>query len=172
MTVSLEPVLSARARDGGAGSAVVSRSGELIARAGFGLSDRDDGRANTPTTVYDVGSLVKLFTAAAILLLEADGALSTSDVLARFLPPGPRWMDEITVRHLLTHSSGLPDIIDASGRPTDYTDDFDYEPVNRDELVRRAMAARLEFEPGADQQYSNLGYSLLGIIVELATGDP
>jgi CubicO group peptidase (beta-lactamase class C family) len=126
----------------------------------------------TSTTGFDIGSLTKPFTAAAILTLERDGKLHRSDTLDRYFPSAPADKRVITIGQLLAHSSGLADIVDARGGATKYTPDFDYEPVTRDEIVRRAMASTLGFAPGSKTQYSNLGYSLLGVVIEIASNEP
>jgi CubicO group peptidase (beta-lactamase class C family) len=155
-----------------AGAVVLEQDGQVLLSKGYGLADRASGRAVTPDTGFDIGSLVKPFTTLAVLKLETQGALHRSDSIARFLPGFPADKARITLQQLLTHSSGLPDIVDADGRPWEYTTDYDYEPVSRDELLRRAVKARLVFEPGAKSEYSNLGFSLLGAIVEIASGEP
>lgn len=76
----------------------------------------------------------------------------------------------ITVNQLMDHSSGLPDIVGANSSPIDYVPDTDYQPVSRDEIVRRALHAKLIFSPGEKSEYSNIGYSLLGAIIEIASG--
>jgi len=154
------------------GAVVLEQDGEVLISKGYGLADRASGRAATPDTGFDIGSLVKPFTTVAVLKQESGGALHRTDSIARFLPDLPADKARITVQQLLTHSSGLPDIVDAEGRPWGYTTDYDYEPVSRDELLRRATKARLIFEPGERSEYSNLGFSLLGAIVEIASGEP
>jgi CubicO group peptidase (beta-lactamase class C family) len=110
-------------------------------------------------TVYDIGSVTKGFTAAAIVKLAGDGALRLDDRIGAYLDGVPPDKREITIRDLLTHTAGLPAALGD-----------DYDPLQRDEMVSRAMAAQLRSEPGAEHRYSNVGYSLLAAIVEAAGG--
>jgi CubicO group peptidase (beta-lactamase class C family) len=164
--------LSGLTPKGFAGSLLLEQDGAVLLDKGYGLADRTSGRAVTPETGFDIGSLVKPFTALAILKLESRGKLRRSDPLSHFFPSAPADKSRITVQQLLTHTSGLPDIVDAGSKPLSYSPDFDYEPVSRDEIVRRAMNAQLLSAPGEKSRYSNLGFSLLGVIIELAAGEP
>jgi CubicO group peptidase (beta-lactamase class C family) len=110
-------------------------------------------------TVYDIGSLTKQFTAAAIVKLEMRHQLDVHDPISRWIGPVPPDKAAITVQQLLTHTSGL---VDALGD--------DYERLTRRRLVRQAMASPLRTTPGTAYHYSNLGYSLLALIVESASG--
>jgi CubicO group peptidase (beta-lactamase class C family) len=111
-------------------------------------------------SVYNLGSITKQFTAAAILRLEEFGKLRTTDSIARFFPDAPADKRGITLHQLLTHTAGFT---------SDYSP-TDYEPTSRDEYVRRMFAAPLRNPPGSTHFYSNAGYSLLAAIVETATG--
>jgi len=155
---------------GFAGSVLLVDHGEVLLSRGYGSADRVTGRPVTPETGFDIGSLVKPFTMAAVLKLQSQGKLRATDAISSVLPGVPPDKAHITIRQLMTHAAGLPDIVDARSTPVEYTTEFDYEPVSRDEIVRRAMNARLVGEPGGRSEYSNLGYSLLGVIVELASG--
>src|SRR5687768_11869645 len=110
---------------------------------------------------FSSGSLGKQFTATAIMLQLQDGKLSLSDPLAKFFP-GPDTWRTITVRHLLTHTSGIPDYNDGQ---LDYRKDY-----TEDELVKFAGTLTLDFAPGAEWKYSNTGYILLGAIVRKVSG--
>ena len=155
-----------------AGQLLLEQDGAVLLDKGYGDADRAARRPVTPDTAFDIGSLVKPFTMMAILKLESDGKLRRADSIARFLPGVPADKAGITIQQLLTHASGLPDIVDASSKPLGYAPDFDYEPVSRDEIVRRALHAKLLYAPGTSSKYSNLGYSLLGVIIEIASGQP
>jgi CubicO group peptidase (beta-lactamase class C family) len=170
LAAQLDAYLTAQVAGGFSGTAfVVSRSQVLLSK-GYGLADPQSGRPMTPDTGFDIGSLVKPFTAAATLKLETQGKLSTSDPISKYLPQMQGQKSAITVAQLLDHTSGLPDIINREGRPVRYTTDFDYEPVSKDEIIRRAVLCKLDHAPGARANYSNLGYSLLAAIVEQASG--
>jgi CubicO group peptidase (beta-lactamase class C family) len=157
---------------GFSGVVLLAKGDHVLLERGYGYADREKRRAMTPAAGFDVGSLTKPFTAAAILALERDGKLHRSDTLDRYLGAVPADKRTITIAQLLAHTSGLADIVDARGKATRYTPDFDYEPVTRDEIVRRAMASTLRFAPGSKSEYSNLGYSLLGVVVEMASSEP
>jgi CubicO group peptidase (beta-lactamase class C family) len=126
---------------------------------GYGLADRENQTPYTAGTVFDIGSITKQFTAAAILKLEEEGRLHTSDPISSFFPDVPEDKQAITVHHLLTHSAGLAG---------DFGHDYDIMP--RDSLVGLALASRLRWEPGTRYAYSNAGYSLLGAIIEILAG--
>jgi CubicO group peptidase (beta-lactamase class C family) len=158
------------AAKGLSGTLLLAQDGEVLMTRGYGLADRSSGRAVTIETGFDIGSLVKPITAAAILQLESQGKLRLDDRIGKFFTDAPSDKAAITVKELLDHSSGLPDIVDSHSKPADYMPDFDYEPVSRDEIVRRALHASLIFPPGQKSEYSNLGYSLLGAIIELSSG--
>ncbi|MEU3792533.1 serine hydrolase domain-containing protein [Streptomyces fructofermentans] len=145
---------------GASGTVVAARGGELAYCGGFGAADRASGTPASCRTVYDVMSITKQFTAAAILKLEEMGRLRVSDRIGRFLGPVPEGKRHITIDQLLTHTSGL---VESVGD--------DYEPVSRDELVRQALASKPRSAPGAKFHYSNTGYSLLAAIVEKASGE-
>lgn len=146
---------------GFAAAVLVAKDGELVLRKGYGEADRESGRPVTPATVFTVGSITKQFTGAAILKLEEQGRLRVTDSLGRFFPDVPADKAGITLHHLLTHTAG-------------FGGDFggDYEVMPRDSLVRLALAAPLRSPPGARHRYANVGYSILGAVVELASGRP
>jgi CubicO group peptidase (beta-lactamase class C family) len=152
--------------EGPGGTVVVAREGEdrPVACEGRGLADREARRAASCDTVYDIGSVTKSFTAAAILRLEMAGALDLSDPLADHIGglidgPVPDDKRGITLHHLLTHTSGLPASLGG-----------DYEPLSREEMVAGAMAATPRSRPGEAYHYSNVGYSLLAAVIETASG--
>ncbi|MGC5561777.1 serine hydrolase domain-containing protein [Streptomyces sp. FR-108] len=145
----------------GAGGTVIAAHGDELAYCGgFGAADRARGTPASCRTVYDVMSITKQFTAAAILKLEVMGRLRVSDRIGRFLGPVPEGKRDITIDQLLTHTSGL---VEALGD--------DYSPLTRDELVRQALASKPRSAPGREFHYSNTGYSLLAAIVEKASGE-
>ncbi len=141
--------------------AVVQR-GKVIGVQGFGLANVEHRVPVTPETIYQSGSVGKQFTAALVMLLAEDGTLSLEDPITRFYPEAPWSWREITIRHLLTHTSGIPDYEDtAIDLRKDYTED---------EFARLAFGLKLEFEPGSRWSYSNTGYVLLGAVVRKVTG--
>ena len=161
LTQRLADLTSRLEESGASGVIAVSIRGEEAPVQVFGLADREEGDRVEAGTLFDIGSITKQFTAAAILRLEVEGRLRTTDRLSEHLGVVPVDKEEITLHHLLTHSSGLPPAVGG-----------DYEPLDRQAFLDRALAARLVFEPGAGYEYSNVGYSLLAAIVELKTGGP
>jgi N-acyl-D-amino-acid deacylase len=139
----------------------VIRRGEVIKSQGYGLANVEHNVAVTPQTIFQSGSLGKQFTATAVMLQVQDGKLSLTDPLAKFFP-GPDSWRTITVRHLLSHTSGIPDYNDGQ---LDYRKDY-----TEDELVKFAATLPLDFTPGAEWKYSNTGYILLGTIVRKVSG--
>ncbi len=145
-------------------SVLVIHDGQSLLRRGYGLADLEAGIAATPRTNYRLASVSKQFTAAAILLLAQDGALSIDDPVRRWLPGLPPAADAITLRHLLGHTSGLVDYEDVM--PDDVRGQL------RDADVLRLLEGqdRTHFAPGSDYRYSNSGYALLALIVGAASG--
>lgn len=146
--------------EGSSGSLVAVADGEVVTCEGWGESDHEAGTRSGCDTVYDIGSVSKQFTAAAVVKLETQRRLRVSDTLGDFFPGVPADKRDITVRQLLTHTAGL---VDGLGD--------DYEPLDRQQMITAALASDLRTEPGARYHYSNLGYSLLAAIVEEASGE-
>lgn len=149
------------------GSILIEKDDEVVLRKAYGFADRSRGLANRPDACFDIGSMSKQFTAAAILVLQRAGKLSVNDSLGGLLPNVPADKKEITVQQLLTHTAGLP-----SDFPLVDTSEPEYENVVHDEAVRRILAARLLFRPGSTWSYSNCGYVLLAAIVQSVSGAP
>lgn len=137
----------------------VAKDGKIVLNKGYGLADRERGVSYNPNTVFDIGSITKQFTGAAILKLEMQGKLKTTDKISKFFKDAPTDKADITLHQLLTHSAGFIDVL---GR--------DYEKITRAEMIKGAMASKLLFAPGERYEYSNLGYSLLAAIVETTSG--
>ncbi|MBL8113377.1 MAG: serine hydrolase [Acidobacteria bacterium] len=145
---------------GFSGVIVLGRGEKVLLEKGYGLANREEKIPFGPETVVNTGSITKQFTGAAILKLEMQGKLRTSDVISRFFPEAPADKSAITVHHLLTHTAGLRH---------DYGPSDD-EKVSREEIVSRILTEPLASKPGAVHSYSNAGYSLLAAIVEKLTG--
>lgn len=156
----LDEYLSRLEALGYSGGLAVVKGGETVLLKGYGQADREKGVPMRPDSVFNLGSITKPFTAAAILRLQELGTLKTSDPISRFFDGVPEDKAGITLEHLLTHSSGL----ESDFSPTDY------EPTTREEYVRRALASKLLFAPGQGYEYANAGYSLLAAVVERTTG--
>ena len=140
----------------------VIQNGQLRRAQGFGVADAERNIPITPETVFHTGSIGKPFTAIAILKLVEQRRIQLDDPILKFFERVPSAWRPITVRHLLTHTSGLQNYVsvlpDVSG---EYADD---------ELIRLVASQPLAFKPGADFRYSNSGYLLLGFIVEKVSG--
>jgi CubicO group peptidase (beta-lactamase class C family) len=169
----IEQYLDDLAAKGFSGSVLLVKDDRVLLRKGYGLANRNDHQKITPETGFDIGSITKVFTSAAIFKLEHEGKLSLDDKITKYFKNVPPDKAEISVRQLITHTSGLPDLVKAEGNSTTYSaDDYDYDPVSRDEIINRAMLSHLIFKPGASSKYSNTGYSLLGAIIEMVSGKP
>ena len=155
----LDRYLARLAAYGYSGSVLVARGGRVMLHQGYGLADRARRRPYTAETLFDLASISKQFTAAAILALEMAGKLVVEDPLGKFFPGAPADKAAITLHQLLTHTSGLRD-----------TFGEEYETVTREELLRRVFASRLLGPPGRRYRYSNGGYSVLAAVVEVASG--
>jgi CubicO group peptidase (beta-lactamase class C family) len=157
----LDQFLTSHVPAGLSGAVLVARKGEILLHKGYGLANRSRNIPATTETVFDIGSITKQFTAAAIMKLEMDGKLSTEDKLTRFFKDVPADKTAITVHHLLTHTAGFDH---------GYGEDDVVAP--RDPTLRLFLRQPLLSKPGEKYRYSNAGYSLLTAIVEDLSGQP
>jgi D-alanyl-D-alanine carboxypeptidase len=141
---------------------VITRGNRVIFAEGYGLANVEADLAATPASVFPILSITKTFTASAIMQLRDAGKLSLDDKLSKYFPTFPRG-DEVTLRNLLSHTSGIHDIVADNERM-----------ISSDSLVRLIIAQRplFDFNPGEKYAYSNPNYVLLGRIVELVSGRP
>jgi CubicO group peptidase (beta-lactamase class C family) len=145
---------------GFSGGLGIVQDGRVVVAEGFGSADRGRNVEMSSTTVFDIGSVTKQFTAAAILQLEAMGKLRSTDSISRFLPGVPPDKQGITIHHLLTSTAGFPhDVGDRLAK------------LSRDDAVRHILSATLLFPPGERHSYSNAGFALAAAIVEIASGE-
>ena len=145
-------------------SLLVVREGEPVVRRAYGLANMEDGVAATPRTNYRLASVTKQFTAAAILLLVEEGRVRLDDRARAWLPTLPAATEAITIRHLLTHTSGLIDYEDVI--PPSMTAQLH----DADVLTLLQSQDRTYFAPGTSYRYSNSAYALLALIVGKASG--
>lgn len=138
------------------GSVLVAQEGKIIFSKSYGMADLEWNIPNSSTTRFNIASMTKQFTAASILLLEEHAKLRTDDRLKKFFPDAPPSWDNVTIYHLLTHTSGI-----SNGAAT-------YEPGPPGKLVLHD--APLNFQPGEKWEYTNLGYIVLGYLVEKISG--
>ena len=150
----------------GCALAVVERGRVVLAR-GYGFADLGRRLPITPRTRFDIASTSKQFTAASVLLLAERGRLSLDDDVRKYVPELPRHDTVITLRHLLHHTSGLPNYIDLLARSGK-----SYEEVTTDDDALAALAAapQLQFPPGTAFRYNDSGYFLLSLVVKRVTG--
>ena len=157
----LDEHLTRFAEYGFSGVVLVAKDGEGILSKGYGLADREVGRPVLPEqTVFTIGSITKQFTGAAVLRLEMDGKLSTNDPISKCFDQVPPDKAGITLHHLLTHTAGLRNVLGG---------DHDLR-ATKEWVLQEALASELQAPPGTRYSYSNLGYSLLGMIVEEVSG--
>jgi CubicO group peptidase (beta-lactamase class C family) len=145
-------------------SLLVLRNGKAVVRRSYGFADLERRVAATPQTNYRLASVTKQFTAASVLLLAQQGKLSISDRLERWLPSLPPALDSVTIKHLLTHSSGIVDYEDL------IPDTATTQVHDADVLRLLESSDSTYFRPGSTYRYSNSGYALLALIVERASG--
>jgi CubicO group peptidase (beta-lactamase class C family) len=147
------------------GSVMVARSNQIVFIQGYGFANREHGIPNAPNTKYRLGSITKQFTAMCILKLQEQGKLSVDDPISRFVPDCSSNWSAIKIRHLLTHTSGIPSF-------TSFPDYLSTMMLSSppEKTIQRFRDKPLEFKPGERFVYSNSGYILLGYIVEKASG--
>jgi CubicO group peptidase (beta-lactamase class C family) len=149
------------------GAVLVSQGGTILLNRGYGLADSERGIPNTPQTRFRLASLTKPLTGLGIMILHTQGQLNVQDPICTHLQNCPPAWEAITIRHLLTHTSGIPN----------YTSFIDFEttemlPTTPDQLVARFRDMPLSSPPGETYIYSNSGYVLLGLIIEQVSGQP
>jgi CubicO group peptidase (beta-lactamase class C family) len=152
-------------------SLAVVRDGVVIKASGYGFANLELGAPAKPETIYQAGSITKQFTASAIMQLAEQGRIGLDDSITKYFPEAPATWKSITIRHLLTHTSGIPDIVDEPevNPPHKTIIDF-HRNYTEDELARGYTAQTLDFEPGTRMSYCNTGYQLLGILIHRVTG--
>ena len=145
----------------------VVRGSDTLLLKGFGLANVEDSVPATAATVYRIGSITKQFTAAAVLRLVEQGKIALDAPLATYLPDFPAPGRRVTIRQLLTHTSGIPSYTEvpafAATRHTDLTDD---------QLLALVDRRPLDFPPGSEWHYDNSGYYILGVVLQRLTGVP
>jgi CubicO group peptidase (beta-lactamase class C family) len=145
----------------------VIQEGKVVKAAGYGMANVELGVAAKPESIFQTGSVGKQFTATAVMMLVEEGKVGLDDKISKYFPGAPATWKDITVRHLLTHTSGIPDYTSektggAINMRTDYTEE---------ELVKKIAALPLDFQPGEKWSYSNSGYLLLGVLIHHVTGE-
>lgn len=147
------------------GSVLVAKDGKPLVSKGYGMANYELDVPNTPKTIFRLASLTKAFTATAIMQLHEKEKLNINDGVCKYLENCPEIWQPVTIKQLLTHTSGIPN----------YTNFPGYEKTaglfaTNAELLARFKDKLLEFSPGEQYRYSNSGYHLLGMIIEKAAG--
>ena len=156
---------AAMAVNGFSGSILVAQNGEPVVNKGYGMANIELAVPNTSQTVFRLGSVTKQFTAMAIMILQERGKLRVSDPVCQYLTDCPAAWQPLTIRHLLTHTSGIPN----------YTNFPDFArmavlPTSSADMIGMLRDKPLEFAPGEKFAYSNSGYYVLGMIIERVSG--
>jgi CubicO group peptidase (beta-lactamase class C family) len=147
------------------GTAMVTVGGSARADLAGGLADNEAGVPCTSGTRFQLCSVSKQFTAAAVMLLVESGRLDLREPVGRWLPEGPPQWQQVTLHHLLSHTAGIPHWLEAPGLDP-------AEPMSISDRLKTIQAAPLRTEPGAQWHYSSPGFLLAGLIVERASGQP
>lgn len=147
-------------------SVAIVKDGQIAYVHAYGDARLDPQTTARPDMRYSIGSISKQFTAAAILLLQERGKLSLDDKVAKFVPDLTR-ANEVTIRQLLSHTSGYQDFW-----PQDYAMPFVLQPTTAEKIMDQWARKPLDFDPGTKWQYSNTNYVIAGVIVEKASGMP
>ncbi len=162
-------LVDARVKDGRfSGSVLVARDGVPMLREGFGAANREWDIPNAPDTKFRLGSITKQFTATAILQLAEAGKLSVDDPVSKYYADAPAAWSKVTLKHLLTHSSGIPSYTAIPG----FFGKDSKLPRTPEDLIKLTRDKPLEFEPGSKYAYDNTGYIILGYIIEKVSGQP
>jgi CubicO group peptidase (beta-lactamase class C family) len=146
-------------------SIAVVQNGEVVLAKGYGQANVELDVAAGPDTVYQIGSITKQFTATAIMALVEEGKLALEDPISKYLDNTPDTWKDLTVRHLLNHTSGIKSYTNVAENMTKVRLDR-----TRDDIIGTVRDLPLEFEPGEKWAYSNTGYFLLGQIIEKVSG--
>ncbi len=164
---SLDAWLSSMVDPNGPGTMVrISQDGKVLFEKGYGLASLDPKHSITPETKFRIGSVTKQMTASVILKFIEEGKLTTETKLSKFYPDFPR-ADEVTIHHLLTHSSGIKSMTDRPG----FVDHM-HKPATAQEMIDSVKNEPYDFDPGTRFLYNNTGYYLLGEIAAKLHGKP
>lgn len=147
-------------------SVAVVQEGRLVFAKGYGDARISPALAANPGTRYAIGSISKQFTAAGLLILQQEGKLSIDDPVGKYLPDLTR-ANEVTIRELLSHTSGYQDYY-----PQDYVPEFMQRPGSTAQILNTWAKRPLDFDPGTKWQYSNTNFTIAGAILEKVSGEP
>jgi len=145
------------------GSVLIAKDGEILISKGYGMANHELDVSNTPQTKFRIGSVTKQFTSMLIMILQERGELDVNDPVSTFISDYPNG-DKITVHHLLTHTSGIPELLGIDG-----FEDIKRDPSTPGKTLELFKNEPLIFEPGTQHKYSNSNYVVLSNIIELIT---
>lgn len=160
LKAKIETYLNSSVENGYATFVLVAIKGDIILSKGYGWSNRKNKILNTPSTVFNIGSVTKQFTAAAILKLVEQGRLNVSDELSQYYSQAPTEKKSITIHQLLTHTSGI----------SPRTGGFRYNEATKEQFLKEFFESDLRSIPGLEHQYANANYIMLSAIIELVSG--
>ncbi len=146
-------------------SFAVIRGSDTLAYGAHGLANVDVWRAPTATTIYEIGSITKQFTSAAIMKLVEQGRVKLDDDLSKYVPQFPLQGKKVSIRQLLNHTSGIHSYTSSPGWAKTWNDE-----LSPDAIVKFVAADTFDFAPGTAYRYNNTGYVLLGMVIEKASG--
>ena len=154
------------------GAWLYAENGEIVSKGAVGFCDADDTKPITEDTIFQLASVSKQFTASAVMLMVRRGLLSLEDDITKFFPEIDQYKG-VTIRHLLNHTSGIPDYFDDEDWFIKVWKEENHVPSN-DEIVRFLCETELKplWAPGEGFEYSNTGYNLLALVVERLAGIP
>lgn len=146
-------------------SVAVMRDGKVVFSKGYGLSNLELSTPATETTSFAIFSITKTFTAVAVMMLVEEGKISIDKSITDYLKVLPASWSKVTIRHLLTHTSGLPELCDAAAQPCDRADDY-----TQSQVIGFVRESPFLFGPGTRWEYSNTGFFVLGMLIEKVSG--
>lgn len=156
----IDAYLETSVTNGFSGVVLVSKRGEIILSKGYGWADRENKIPNSPSTVFNIGSVTKQFTASAILKLVEQGKIKTSDKISSYFAQTPIDKRDITIHQLLTHTSGVSNRMGG----------FRYDEASKEQFLKEFFESELHSKPGKKYQYANANYIMLTVILELVSG--
>jgi CubicO group peptidase (beta-lactamase class C family) len=156
----IDTYLESSAKNGFSGAVLVAKKGEIILSKGYGWADRKNKIPNSPSTVFNIGSVTKQFTASAILKLVEQGKIKTSDKISSFFNQTPLDKRDITIHQLLTHTSGI----------SNKTGGFRYNEASKEQFLKEFFESELQSKPGTKHLYANANYIMLTAIIEAVSG--
>ncbi|WP_052143777.1 serine hydrolase domain-containing protein [Wocania ichthyoenteri] len=156
----IDSYLESSVTNGFSGAVLVSKKGEIILSKGYGWADRENKIPNSPSTVFNIGSVTKQFTASAILKLVEQGKINTSDKIGSYFVQASIDKRDITIHQLLTHTSGI----------SNRTGGFRYNEASKEQFLKEFFESELQSKPGTKYQYANANYIILTAIIESVSG--